>query len=130
MSTLISFTERELLRGKVVPPAWYRMRIESIGEAPSKDQGSTNYPVEGIIEFDAATGDKEHAGVPIAWNFNSKALGFAVGFFESLGQKVEPGVRLDLKGAEGKSLDVFVENGEWQGRILNRVNHKYRAIQS
>jgi len=126
MSTLISFTERELLRGKVVEPSWYRMRIESVGEAPSKDQGSTNYPVEGIIEFNADNGNKDFAGVPVSWNFNSKAMSFAVGFFESLGQKVEPGVRLDLKGAEGKSLDVYVENDTWQGRVINRVNHKYR----
>lgn len=123
---IIKFGQRDLLRGKVVPPAWYRVRIESIGEAPSKDQGSTNYPVEGTVLFNADNGDKEFEGVPLDWNFNSKAIGFAVGFLEAFGVSITPEQRIDLNAAAGQELDVFVENGEWQGRIVNRVNHKYR----
>jgi hypothetical protein len=127
----ISFSERDLLRGKIVPPAWYRMRIETVGEEPAKasEKGpSTNYPVAGTILFNGDTGDREFAGTPIDWNFNSKAIGFAVGFLQAFGVEVKPGTRFDLKSAEGRELDVFVENDTWQGRIVNRVNHKYRAI--
>ena len=126
----VQFGQRDLLRGKVVEPAWYRVRIESVGEALSKDGGSTNYPVEGTILFNGENGSIEFQGVPLDWNFNSKAIGFAVGFLSSLGAKVEPGVRFDLGNAAGKEIDVFVENGEWQGRMVNRVNHKYRAPKS
>lgn len=127
MSPLISFSEKDLLRGKVITPGWYRVKIDSVGEAPSKDGGSTNYPVEGTIRFNGDNGDKEFAGVPLDWNFNSKAIGFAVGFLQSFGEVVKPGVRFDLNAASGKETDVFVENGEYQGRMVNRVNHKYRA---
>jgi hypothetical protein len=41
---------------------------------------------------------------------------------------VKAGARFDLANAAGKQIEVFVENGEWQGRIVNRVNHKYRAL--
>ncbi len=130
---IIEFSQRDLMRGIIVEPAWYRVRIESVGEAPAKqsDKGpSTNYPVEGTILFQGDNGDKKFTGVPLDWNFNSKAIGFAVGFLAALGAEVKAGTRFDLKAAEGKEVDVFVENGDWQGRVVNRVNHKYRAVKS
>lgn len=123
---VISFSDKDLLRGKVMPPGWYKMKIDAIGESSSKDGGSTNYPVEATTICNADNGDTEFAGVPVDWNFNSKAIGFAVGFLESLGVTIAAGQRFDLGAAAGKEIDVFVENGEWQGRIVNRVNHKYR----
>jgi len=129
----VSFSDRDLLRGKVVTPAWYRVRIESVGEAPAKasEKGpSTNYPVEGTILFNGDTGDKEFANVPLDWNFNSKAIGFAVGFLQAFGVEVKSGVRFDLKSAEGRELDVYVENDTYQNRLVNRVNHKYRPVKA
>lgn len=130
---VISFSDRDLLRGKIVTPAWYRVTIQSVGEAPAKasDKGpSTNYPVEATIKFNGDTGDTEFAGVPLDWNFNSKAIGFAVGFLQSFGVDVKAGTRFDLKSAEGREVDVFVENDTYQGRLVNRVNHKYRSPKS
>jgi hypothetical protein len=130
MMPIVQFSERDLLRGKVVEPAWYLMRIDAIGEAPSKDGGSTNYPVEGTIMKNADSGSTEFAGVPVDWNFNSKAVGFAVGFLSAFGVDVKAGQRFDLANAAGKFVEVFVENGEWQGRMVNRVNHKYRTAKA
>lgn len=127
---IVSFSQRDLLRGTVVEPAWYLVNIDAIGEAPSKDGGSTNYPVEGTIVKNAEHGGEEYANVPIDWNFNSKALGFAVGFLKSFGVDVKAGARFELANAVGKQVEVFVENGEWQGRMVNRVNHKYRTTRS
>jgi hypothetical protein len=127
----VTFSDRDLLRGKVITPAWYRVRIESVGEAPAKasEKGpSTNYPVEGTVLFNGDTGDKEFANVPLDWNFNSKAIGFAVGFLQAFGVEVKSGVRFDLKSAEGREVDVFVENDTYQNRLVNRVNHKYRPV--
>ena len=119
------------MRGKVVTPSWYRVLINSIGEAPAAAKEgrspSTNYPVEATIKFNGDNGDKEFSGVPLDWNFNSKAIGFAVGFLQAFGVEVKSGTRFDLKSAEGKEIDVFVSNGEYQGRLVNRVEHKYRA---
>jgi len=123
----IEFGDRDILRGKVVEVAWYRMRIESVGEALSKDGGSTNYPIEGTILFNGDTGDTRFAGVPVDWNFNSKAIGFAVGFLSAFGATVVAHKRFELGNAAGKEIDVFVENDTWQGRLINRVNHKYRT---
>ena len=123
---IVTFNEKDLMRGKIITPAWYRIKIDSVGEVPSKDGGSTNYPIEGTILFDADNGSKDFEGTPITWNFNSKAMGFALGFFQALGEDVKAGVRYDLKYGEGKELDVFVENDTYNGRLVNRVNHKYR----
>lgn len=129
MSPIIEFGERDILRGKIVIPAWYRVHIESVGEAPSKDQQSTNYLVAGTIVKNADNGSGDFAGVPLDWNFNSKAIGFSVGFFEAFGMEVVAGKRFDLSDSEGKDLDVFVENDTYNGRLVNKVNHKYRKAE-
>ncbi len=126
---VVSYSQRDMLRGKVVTPAWYRVKIDSVGEAPSNDKQSTNYPVEGTILFNADNGSRDFEGVPLDWNFNSKAIGFSTGFLESFGVEVKAGQRYELAMAAGKEIDIFVENGEWQGRTVNRVNHKYRKAQ-
>jgi hypothetical protein len=123
----IQLTEKDILQGKVVNPDWYRMRIDSVGEKLSKDGGSTNYPVDGVI-IESENGDKEFAGVPITWNFNSKAIGFVTGLFEALGESVSAGERIQLEALEGREVLVFVENGEYEGRTVNRINHKYRSV--
>lgn len=126
---VVQFSDRDLLRGKVITPGWYRVRVESVGEAPAKasDKGpSTNYPVEGTVLFNGDNGSTEFANCPIDWNFNSKAIGFAVGFLKAFGVEVKPNTRFDLKSAEGRELDVYIENDTYQNRLVNRVNHKYR----
>lgn len=130
---VISFSDRDLLRGKVITPAWYRVKIDSVGEAPAKasEKGpSTNYPVEATILFNGDTGDTEFAGTPVDWNFNSKAIGFAVGYLQAFGVEVKAGTRFDLKSSEGRELDVYVENDTYQNRLVNRVNHKYRPART
>lgn len=124
---IIQFGDRDILRGTTLDPAWYRVRIDSIGEALSKDRGSTNYPVEGTVLFNSENGDTKFANVPLDWNFNSKAIGFATGFLRAFGMEPKSGQRVELADTVGHEVDVYVENGEYNGRIVNRVNHKYRT---
>lgn len=128
---VIEFAPKDLLMGTVVTPGWYRVLVQSVGEAPAATVAgktpSVNYPVEGVILFDGDNGSQEFKDVPLSgWQFNSKAIGFAVGFLEAFGVKVEAGKRFDLASAAGKELDVFVENDTYNGRMVNRINHKYR----
>lgn len=125
---IIGFSDRDILRGKVLTPGWYRVRIEGIGEAPSKDGGSTNYPVEATVLRNAEDGSTDFAGVPIDWNFNSKAIGFATGFLTARGYEVASGKRYELANEAGKEIEVFIENELYQGNMKNRVNHKYRPL--
>lgn len=127
---VIQFGQRDLMRGKIITPGWYRVRIESVGEAPAKqsEKGpSTNYPVEATVLFNGDNGDVEFAGVPLDWNFNSKAIGFAVGYLQSFGVEVQAGTRFDLASSAGRETDVYVDNDTYQNRLVNRVNHKYRT---
>lgn len=126
----IKFSERDMQQGRVITPGWYRVKINSVGEAPAKpsEKGpSTNYPVEGTILFQGDTGDGEFAGTILVWNFNSKAIGFAKGFLECFGVVPVKDKAYDLSAAQGNQIDVFVENKDYQGRTVNSVNHKYRV---
>lgn len=124
--TVVSFTEQDLLRGKIVEPAWYRIKVDAVSSSLSKDQGSTNTKVEGTIIRNADNGDETFQGVPIVWILNSKVMKFTEYFLNGMGISVEAGKRYDLKAAEGEVLDVFVENDMYEGRPKNAVNHKYR----
>jgi len=125
--SVVKLETKDLNWGKVVPPAWYRMKINSVGEKPSKDGGSINYPCEGEILFNGENGSTEHTGVSVIWNFNSKAMGGFVSLMRALGEEPKAGQNIDTKAAEGVVLDVFVENDTYDGRVVHRVNHRYRA---
>lgn len=126
----IRYSQRDFQRGRVVEPGWYVMEIQSVGEASSKDGQSTNYPTEGIIIKNAENGSEEFKGAIIEWNFNSKVISFSMGFLRAFNLEPKPDVDYELASAVGKRLEVMVENGEWNGRIVNRVNHKYRALRT
>lgn len=129
MSPMIDFTEDDLNRGKIVEPAWYRMTIGHLTEALSKNGDSTNWVYEDSkIIRNEETNDEKFAGVIIPIRFNSKAKGFTTGFLTVLlGEEVKPGVRYDMKAAEGKEIVAFVENDTYENRLVNRINHKYKA---
>jgi hypothetical protein len=124
-----SFTPKELLRGKVITPAWYRVRIEQIGKKLSKDGNSTNFNVEGTILFNSEDGTTDFANYPLEWNFNSKAMGFARGFLEAQGIQVDSDTRYSLTDGrfDGSEVDVYVDNKLYEGRTVNQVGHKYRS---
>lgn len=131
MAIPIAFSERDLARGILVTPDWYRVRIDDVVTKESKDKQSTNYVMEGTVICNANDGSTDFAGAIIVWNFNSKAPGFMQGLFKALmppDTKLVPNERYDLEATKGKEVDILIENGEWQGNIINRVNHKYRAV--
>lgn len=130
----VDFTESDLLRNKILPPAWYKLNIESVGDwLPSKNGNSNNCLMNCIILSNADTNETEGiAGVPVYIQLNDspKARGFIEAFLRGLGVEVQPGVRYDIKAAEGKDIIAFVENETYEGRVRNRINHKYRVPKS
>lgn len=133
MPVPVDFGQEDILRSTVVQPSWYRLRIGEFSEQLTKDGNSTNYVFKDcIILRDADTGDEAFAGVPIKLLFSAKkeARGFIIGFAEALGFEVKAGSRFDISAASGKEIDAFVENNMWEGRLSNRVNHKYRKPRS
>jgi hypothetical protein len=126
---IIEFSESDLLQSKLVPPAWYRVLIEKVEDKLSKDSNSTNTWLRGKILYNADDGSKEYAGVPapFPWLFNSKAPWAAVGFVNAMGIEVKPGVRVNLQNAEGKEVDMFIENDLYEGVMKNVTRHKYRT---
>jgi hypothetical protein len=133
--TIFQLSKKDLVSGKVYDPGWYRVRLDSFASNPSKnlESPSTNYVYQGTILFNADTGDKKYEDHPIQIMFNSKALGFTKGFLMGLGIKEEDiteDKRWTFENALGKEIDVMVENDTWDGRLVNRVNHKYRQPRS
>lgn len=130
---IVTFSEEDILRNKIVTPGWYTVRVTRVGTKPAKGDNpdtTTIWPIDGTIIRNAENGSEEFSGVPTpaGWNFNDnpKARGFIVGFFNSLGAEVKPGKAMELAAAEGRELDVFIENDTYEGRITNRINHKYK----
>lgn len=129
MSDIWRFSEAEGLRNKIVDPAWYVLDIvEKRSWSPSRAGDSNNYYFDCVIVRNADTGDTQFAGVPIELMFNDKpkAQGFREAFMKGLGVDWKYNQDYNMASAVGKKIEAFVENSEWQGRITNKCNHKYR----
>ena len=130
--TIFQLSKKDVMGGKVYEPAWYRVRVDDINVGPSKnlEKPSTNFTYQGTILFNADTGDRTYEDHPLTWMFNSRALGFSKGFLMALGvpeESIVADARFDFKNAVGKEIDIYIENETYEGRLVNRVNHKYRA---
>jgi hypothetical protein len=133
--TVFSLSKKDVMGGKLYPPSWYRVKIGPLEIAPSKnvEKPSMNITFQSTILFDAETGDTTYAEHPITIMFNSRALGFTKGFLQALGipeEDITEDKKFDFKVAVDKELDVMIENDTYDGRPVNRVNHKYRAPRS
>ena len=128
---IFSFSDSDLLRNKIVEPAWYVLNIEGHRAwSPTKDGQSNNCHYECVVEKNAENGSTDFSGVPIELQFNDKpkARGFIEGFLRGLGVDIAPNTRYDGNSAVGKKIEAFIENDTYNGRLVNRCNHKYRPV--
>lgn len=126
---IIEFSQREILKGKVVKPGFYLVEIDKVSESPSKDGASINYRIDEATILEDEGGDKEFAGVPTPyWNYNSKNPRFMIPFFEAItGEKIEAGTRIGWGSQlQGKKLYVFIDNDKFEGRPVNRIKDDYK----
>lgn len=127
----ITITHRDILAGKLVDPAFYDVMIEEVEESLSKDGGSTNWVLRGPIIANADTGNADFAGVPVPrWAFNSKAPGFFIPLYVSIGQELKPGDTIDPKMLKGQKVRLYIGNEDYEGRQVNSLGKvpKYRPI--
>lgn len=125
------FSKSEQLRNKIVDPAWYVLDIQAHRDwIPSKDGQSNICHFDTVIVCNADTGDTTFAGVPIELLFSDKpgAQGFREAFMHGLNVEINTDKEYNMYSAVGQKIEAFVENNEWQGRISNRCNHKYRPV--
>ena len=128
---IFSFSDSDLLRNKIVEPALYVLNIEGHRDwSPTKDGQSNNCHYECVVEKNAENGSTDFSGVPIELQFNDKpkARGFIEGFLRGLGVDIAPNTRYDGNSAVGKKIEAFIENDTYNGRLVNRCNHKYRPV--
>lgn len=128
----VDFSDSDLLRNKLVTPAWYQVHIDSVDEWKVAKTGTSNNLVyEVTIVKNADTDDEEFAGVPVIMRFNDspKAKGIIDAFLKSLGVETSAG-RFELAAAVGKKLDVYIGNSVYEGRVRNEVQSKFRQAKS
>jgi hypothetical protein len=130
---IFTFSDSDLLRNKIVEPAWYTLDIQAHRDwTPTKDGQSNNCHYECVIVKNSDNGDESFTGVPIELQFNDKprAAGFIEAFLRGLGVDIVSKARYDGNSAVGKKIDAFIENDTYNGRLINRCNHKYRQVRS
>jgi hypothetical protein len=125
---MIEFSQKDILRGKLIEPGWYVGHIEALEKKLAAKGDSTNYNYDVTIIKNADNGEEKFAGVPVTVNFNTKAKGFMIGFFTALGADITPGSRFNEENAVGKDIELYVSNEEFDGRMINKCKHQYRAL--
>ena len=111
----VTFTQQDILRSKLLPPAWYPMFVKSFSEEQAGTDGSALYVYEIIIEGGSFN------GVPVRYQVSEKALGMGIEFLEACGIPVQTGVQIELEKAVGKKIEGFVQRREYKGRGNNQL---------
>jgi hypothetical protein len=121
---IIQISKADLLKGRVLPPTWYKMKVMSFESKPTADKTSVNYI------FNLSLPDQDDQEIPQL--FNSKALGFMAPFLcavfkknliEMNEQMVSGSFNFDPDETLGKMVFGLVKNEEYQGRILNKIEN-------
>lgn len=130
---MIRFSEEAFLRDKVVPPAWYEIEIGPYTKEQTK-AGDSNMHVytDCRVIRDDDNGDESNAGAFVTLRFSDKprAEGFLLGFAKALGVDAKVGTVFDEEAASGKRVVAYIEPNEYNGRVSNSCNHKYRRMKS
>lgn len=126
-SSMMEFDARTLKANVLVDPGWYQVFVESIAPPEVSSKGdSFNHKVSLTIIKNDDSGDETFKDVPLITNFNTKAMGIALSFLQTLGVEVnEPG-RVDLNAAKGMTTACFVGNKVYEERMRNNVEAKWR----
>ena len=129
--TMVSFSDSDLLRNKIVEPAWYLLDIHAHRTwSPTKDGQSNNCHIECTIMKNADNGADDFVGVPIEFS-STISLRLRDSLKDSCVALVwtsSANARYTLESAVGKKIEAFIENDTYNGRLINRCNHKYRML--
>lgn len=111
----VTFSQEDILRGKLVTPGWYPMLVKSFSEEQAGTDGSALYVYSIVI--DGGPFDK----VPVRFQISEKALGMGTELIEACGFEVKAGVPIELDKMVGKKVEGFVQRGEFKGRGKNEI---------
>lgn len=111
----INLTREDVLAGKILPPAWYKVVVKDVTAEPSKTDGSTNYWFKFVVV------EGPYSGVPLRKNFSEKWMAPISGLIESLIGKPYEGGEVELDSAVGKTVMIKTINKEYQGRMQNDI---------
>lgn len=127
---VVQLSQDDINRSRIVTVDWYVVEITGAIDTMAKDNMSTNTRITGKIVCAAgpqSRGKEEFAGVPLPYlNFNSKAPGFSVPFFASLGGEIKDGARFDFNDAVGKKIEAHIGNGTFNGQFQNQLTGQFR----
>lgn len=131
---MLKFTIRreDLLRSKLLDPAWYVAKIKKPWKEPTKKGDSDNY----IVDFTITTGPSQKDGInPVGLSvrryFNEKGSGYAKTFFEALGVKFDlakEAFEVDFEAAEGREVQVYVSNRLDDSGVMRNSVEDFRPI--
>ena len=124
----MEYNEKDMKRSIIVTPSWYRVKITACDEKLSQKGDSTNWMMEATIIKHADNDGEEFAGVPVMWNFNSKAAGLSVGFVTSCGGDISAGSRFRMQDTVGKEVEMNVITGAYNNIPKNDTNYQFRKV--
>lgn len=110
-----TYNAEDILRAKLVPPAWYPLLVKEFSEEQASTDGSALYVYKIVI--DGGTFN----GVPIRYQISEKAEGMGIEFMEACGNEIKAGVSVDYEKQVGKRIEGYVQRGEYKGKGNNQL---------
>lgn len=127
MAINISVSKEDIARSAIVAePTWVPVEVTSYKDKTAKsDNESTNHV------FTCRAFQGEYTGLVVYCQFNEKAIGMIVPFFEAVtGEKASSdGFTMNPEAVIGRKLELYLKPGEYNGKPQNQV-HGYRAFRA
>lgn len=119
---MINITTSDIKRSLQVTQGWYLVRVDNHSTEAAATDGSRrdifNLVIVSPGEFDE---------VPLTFSISEKAPGFAIPFLKACGAPIgvaggplEKGGSVDPKKCVGVTIECYVKNELYQGRMLNK----------
>lgn len=133
MALTFKVTREDMLRSKVLNPAWYVAKVVKVWQETAKSDGeSTNT----WIEFSILSGPDQEDGskandTPVRRCFSEKAPGFILPYLKACGTQVkEGGGDYDIEKSVGIVMELYIVNRMWEGSMQNDVKDFRRRGQA
>ena len=131
----LTFGPEDIAVGQPLKPGWYPAVVERVTDGTTKAGDEMIKVVLNLLEAETHTDDKV-ANVKLTTQFMPKYPAFARTFLTALGADVSGKVKADKSAtfelnadtAEGKRLEVYVKNDQYEGRTTNKATD-YRPAQ-
>lgn len=120
MGTKLTITKDDVNASKLLKMGWYNCKVTKYEESPASEKSKNAGSLNRNLSFRLLEGEDE--GVQLRTTFNEVYAPLLSQFVPAIGGEFGEGKTYDLEDSVGKTIQVHVKRGEYNGRPTNEID--------